>query len=295
MIKIKIPATTTNIGSGLENLGIALNLYNYVELEEYEGYEKTVQDENSLSSTEEDIIFYSATRLFQECGRTVHGFKIHCENNIPFAKGLGAKASCIAGGLVGANRLLGDPMTKDELINLGYSIAGSSNNIASAITGGLTVSAIDEKQVKYTKSDLPDNLTFVAFIPPYEQKSDNFDYTLLNTVSVSDAIFNLSRSSLMATSLIMGKYENLFCASKDKIYQKKIMEQIPGAEKLMNRVLGYDAIMSFISGAGPTIVALYKGKKEIIDYSASVLIEDREFSGWEYKILSCDNNGAVII
>ena len=104
MIKIQIPATSANLGSGFDSLGVALNLYNYVWIEETDEIDISSNDGVSVPCDESNLIYWSAERLYSECGKNLPGLKIIQENNIPMTRGLGSSSACIAAGLIAANR-----------------------------------------------------------------------------------------------------------------------------------------------------------------------------------------------
>jgi len=118
MIKVRIPATSANIGSGFDTLGLAVSLYNYVTMEEFDGVDIRSEDATPVPTTEKNLIYATAAHFYEICGKKLSGLRIRQLNNIPMTRGLGSSSACIVGGLVGANALLGCPMGTDELVNL---------------------------------------------------------------------------------------------------------------------------------------------------------------------------------
>ena len=113
MYKIQIPATSANLGAGFDALGLALTFYNYVEIGESDTIDIASTDGLDVPTDEKNLIYISAKDLFNVCGKELKGLKLRQTNNIPMARGLGSSSACIIAGLVGANKLLGDPLTKD--------------------------------------------------------------------------------------------------------------------------------------------------------------------------------------
>ncbi len=109
MIKIQIPATSANLGSGFDSLGVALDMYNYVWMEEADEIDISSNDGVKIPDDESNLIYWSAERLYSECGKTLPGLRIIQENNIPMTRGLGSSSACIAAGLIGANRFWAVP------------------------------------------------------------------------------------------------------------------------------------------------------------------------------------------
>ena len=112
MIRVQVPATSANLGSGFDSLGIALTLQNQVWMEESDSLEISSKDEVPIPTDESNLIYWAAGRLYELCGRRLPGMKIIQQNDIPMARGLGSSSACIVAGLLGANRLLGSPDRK---------------------------------------------------------------------------------------------------------------------------------------------------------------------------------------
>ena len=76
MIRIQVPATSANLGSGFDSLGIALTMYNQVWMEEYDGIDIRSRDGIKVPTDEKNLIYWSAKRLYEECGKKLPGLKI---------------------------------------------------------------------------------------------------------------------------------------------------------------------------------------------------------------------------
>lgn len=118
MIRIQVPATSANLGSGFDSLGIALTMYNQVYMEVCDQIDISSNDGVDIPTDELNLIYWSAKHLYEECGKKLPGLKIIQENNIPMTRGLGSSSACIVAGLIGANRFLGTPLGAQDLINL---------------------------------------------------------------------------------------------------------------------------------------------------------------------------------
>ena len=137
MIKIQIPATSANLGAGFDALGLALNYYNYVDMEEADGIRIESLDGTEIPTDASNLVYDAAHILYDICGRKLSGLNIRQTNNIPMARGLGSSSACIIAGLIGANKLMGEPMGVDDLVNLSAQIEGHPDNTAPALLGGI--------------------------------------------------------------------------------------------------------------------------------------------------------------
>ncbi len=295
MLRIRIPASTANLGSGFDSLGIALNLYNYIEIGAAPGCDISSADGSEIPAGEDNLIYLSAKKVYEKAGLPFRGLKIIEENNVPFARGLGSSSACIVGGVFGANEILGRPFTKDELLDIAAEIEGHPDNVSPALLGGFTVNVMDGKNVRYVKADVPESLVFMAFVPPFELKTADARAVMPKEVSVKDSVFNLSRSALITASLLSGKYENLRTGSEDKLHQPYRLPLIPGGEEVIEKSYKSGAIAAYISGAGSTMMAIFDCGNEKAEEIAKEILSSGKFEGWKYFILNADNSGAVAL
>lgn len=292
MIKIRIPASCANLGSGFDSLGIALDLYNYIEMEEAEGCFISSKDSSDIPLDENNLIYFSAKKVYEKLCVPFKGLRIIEENNIPFARGLGSSSACIIGGIFGTNALLGYPLSNDELLEIALEIEGHPDNISPALLGGFTVNAVSNGKVYYVKQELLKDLTFVAFVPSFELKTADARAVIPKEISIQDSVFNLSRSALLASSLISCKFENLKIGAEDRLHQPYRLHLINGGEEIIEDCYKKGAVAAFISGAGSTMMAIFDDKKENVAVSVQKILSRKEFFDWNYFLLSVDNEGA---
>jgi homoserine kinase len=295
MIRIQVPATSANLGSGFDSLGIALDLYNQVWMEESDTIDITCKDDIVVPMDDSNLIFWAAKQVYEKCGRKLPGLKIVQENNIPMARGLGSSSACIVSGILGANRLLGSPLTKQDLINLAAKIEGHPDNTTPAIEGGLGASAMAAGRGYSVSVPVSDKIRFVLFIPPFELKTEKARSVLPEQYSRSDAVYNLSRSALMAASLFSGKLENLRVAVQDKIHQPYRASLIDNLDNVFRISYELGSLGTYVSGAGPTIISMIDAEdtENFAKYAAHHL-EEKGIADWQIKVLNTDSQGAQI-
>ena len=288
MIKIRIPATSANLGAGFDALGLALSFYNYVEMEESDRVEISSADDIAVPTDESNLIYVSAKDLFEVCGKKLEGLKLRQTNNIPMARGLGSSSACIVAGLV-------NPLTTDDLVDLAAQIEGHPDNTAPALLGGIVTAVFDGRKVHWVKQEVFTKLKFAALIPDFELKTEKARACLPKEVSHKDAVYNLSRAALFSASLLTGKFENLRTAVHDKLHQPYRMELIPNCREVFDIAYTHGAYGVFISGAGPTIMAIADESNEFFEGKMKFSLENAGLTGWQVREFHIDNEGTKLI
>lgn len=295
MIKLRIPATSANLGAGFDALGLAMTYYNYVNMEESDTVDITSLDGLKVPTDKSNLIYESASHLYEICGKTLSGLKIEQTSNIPMARGLGSSSACIVAGLVGANTLLKNPLSADELVDLAAQIEGHPDNTAPALLGGIVTAVFDGRKVHWVKQEVNTKLKFAAIIPDFELKTEKARACLPKEISHKDAVYNLSRAALFSASLLTGKFENLRTACHDRLHQPYRMELIPNCRRVFDIAYNHGAYAAYISGAGPTVMAVVDEKNEFFTGKVKFSLETESLNGWDVKLFHIDNEGTKLI
>lgn len=289
MTKIIVPATSANLGPGFDTLGLALNLYNKFSFEEtLEGIEIngcTDQDKN-----EKNLVYISLLRTFELLGYKGKGIKIDIEGDIPMSSGLGSSASCILGGIMGADELLGASLSKEEILKLGTEIEGHPDNIAPALFGGLVVSLMEDNNIYYNQINMAKGIKFIGIVPDFTLSTSAAREVLPGQVPYREAIENVSRVSLLISAIANGRFDLLKYALKDNLHQPYRGKLIPKFNEIVEKSYEIGALGTYLSGAGPTIMSIIKDdNKEFIvelkeylnqiNYKSNVLELEIDFKG----------------
>lgn len=293
MFRVKVPATSANIGPGFDSLGIAFNLYNEFEFSEVNKGISFYGFKEEFSNT--DNIVYKAMELcFEKCNYKPMGLKIGLVNeNIPISRGLGSSSTCIVAGLLGANAIMNNPLSIEELFKLGVEIEGHPDNIAPAFFGDMIVSVVEDGEVYYNKINIKEGLSFIALIPEFELSTSLSREVLPAQINFKDAVYNVSRVSLMISSFISGKFDLLKYCCKDALHEKYRSPLIKNYNLVHNKCMDLDALCCFLSGAGPTIMAIIKNDNKEFLEKLNTFIKDENIP-WRIKELSIDNLGATV-
>lgn len=294
MIRIRIPATSANLGAGFDCLGLAVNLYNYIDMAESDRVDISSSDGTWVPTTKENMIYSAAAHLYELCGKKLTGLKLVQQNNIPMTRGLGSSSACIIGGLVGANVLLGSPLSKAELVDIASDLEGHPDNTTPALLGGIVTAVLEGNKVYWVKQEVQNALRLVAVIPDFKLSTVMARQVLPETVSHMDARFNLSRAALFSASLLQGKYENIRVAVNDRLHQPYRLSLIEHAQEVFDKAYSLSAYGVYISGAGPTLMALVDGKDDSFAPALRQYLGSLQLDGWEILELCIDNVGTIV-
>ncbi|MEG1994430.1 MAG: homoserine kinase [Oscillospiraceae bacterium] len=210
------------------------------------------------------------------------------------ARGLGSSSACIVAGLVGANALLGNVFSKDEIVDFAAKLEGHPDNSTPAILGGVVTAVIDDEKVYHIKHDLKDDLQFTAIIPDFELETKVARSVIPMEIPHKDAVFNLSRCALMAMSLSEGPYENIKIACKDKLHQPYRLNLIKNADDIFKSAYENGAYGAFISGAGSTLMAISSSDNNDFSKNMQKTLDCLSLSGFKIADLKADNIGTTI-
>ena len=291
MVRVKVPATSANMGSGYDSIGIALDLYNEITLEEHDGIE--IISDSPVPQDASNLIYQCAAKVYDICGMPLKGLKITENCKIPQTRGLGSSSACTIAGIMGANALLGDPLSQQNVIDLAASIEGHPDNSTPAILGGFCVALLEYGKVWHVRVPIAHKVDFVVFIPSFELSTEKARGILPKQIAHKDAVFNLSRAALLAGSLVTGDLHNLGVAVGDCLHQPYRFELIPQGLDVVKATKGMGALGTFISGAGPSIIAIVDKKDKTFLSRAQMYFKD-QFPNWTPVLLHCDEVGAQV-
>ena len=266
MVKVRVPATTANMGPGFDTIGMALRLYNYLEMKESRQglkIEALGQDAGYIPLDQRNVVYQAAKQVFKVVGYFPKGLSIRQTINIPTSRGMGSSASAIVGGLVAANQLVGNKLSKDKLLQMAAKFEGHPDNVAPAMLGGIVVSAnLDDQQI-YRRIDPPKDIDIVLAVPQFSLSTRVARDILPEQVPINDAVFNVGRASLLVLALIEKDYDLLGQMMDDKLHQPYRLNLVPGMQDVFAAAKEQGALAVALSGAGPTVIAFVNNKNKI--------------------------------
>ena len=256
-VRVRVPATSANLGPGFDALGLALALHNEVVAEA--AAEVTVSIEGAgrgrLDEGAKNLVARAVALAHEVAGRPFHGARLRCINRIPLSRGLGSSAAAWVGGLLAANALMGEPLDREAVLTAAARAEGHPDNVAAALLGGLTVSCADGGRVTAVGLPAPSEVEWVVLLPETESSTRDARAVLPDTVSRSDAVFNVQRVSLLLAALATGRTDLLDQAMQDRLHQPYRQRLFPWMEAIAAAGRRAGGLGCVLSGAGPSMLA----------------------------------------
>lgn len=288
-IKVKVPATTANIGCGFDTLGIALTLYTTFYFEKiesgvvFEGFAPEF-------SNEDNLVYLSFLKTLKILDKKIEGVKIKIETDVPVSRGLGSSSTCVVGGIYGAFLLSNTPIDKDKIFDIANEIEGHPDNVSPAIYGGLSASCIVDNKGITVNYDIDSRFNFLALIPDFKTSTEEARKILPEFYTKSDVIYNLSRLGVVLKSFENYDITTLQKVMGDKIhepYRKNIISEFDEVKNICNSI---DSVCFFISGSGSTLMNILNNEKNL--YKIQNKLKNLK-NNWQCLLLKVDKIGTT--
>lgn len=260
--KIRVPASSANLGPGFDSLGLALDMYDVLaaQVADEKCLEVDIAGEGveDLRRDGKNLVVKSMNAAFDHMGGRPRGLRLSCANSIPHARGLGSSSAAIIGGMTLARALvLGgqDRLPDEKMLQLASEMEGHPDNVAAALYGGATIAWQSEDGARAVKISPHPDLRAVAFIPNSGVSTSKARRLLPESVPHADAARNAGRAALLVEALEHHP-EYLFDATEDSLHQQYRREAMPRSLSLVTK-LRSSGFAAFVSGAGPTVLVLH--------------------------------------
>lgn len=298
-VRVRVPATSANLGPGFDTLGIALAYGDDLTAVTRETPGATVEvtgvGAGEVPTDSSNLVVRSAAHVYERLGRELPGLDLAANNRIPHGRGMGSSGSAIvAGVMIAAGLLQSDPeqpveLTEDQLLAFATELEGHPDNVAPALFGGLTIAWSTENGPKFKRLMVHRGVSPLVLVPSFTMSTELARSLQPKQVPHEDAVFNVSRSALLIAALTQSP-ELLMEATEDRLHQNYRGEAMPQTRDLIAelRAAGYPAV---VSGAGPSILVLASGPAE--RQQAADLVAGGH-PDWRVLILAVDTKGATV-
>jgi len=294
-IRVRVPASSANLGPGFDTLALALGLYLECTLRASEsGFLVRVsgEDASGIPPDETNLTWRAFLRLAG--GTAPRGVTLEIANDIPVGKGLGSSAAAIVAGLALANEWLQLGKTREELVQLAAEIEGHPDNVAAAAWGGLVVSCQSENgQILAVKLRPPAALEVVLAIPEFQLSTTAARAALPAQYSRQDAVFNVQRVALLLAALADGRADLFREAMRDRLHQPYRAPLIPGLEDILQLRDVPGLLGVALSGAGPSVIAFCSDHAEEVGEAMIACFRAKNITA-RARRLPVDTEGVVI-
>ncbi|MEX2247025.1 MAG: homoserine kinase [Dehalococcoidia bacterium] len=285
-VTVRVPATSANLGSGFDSLGLALALTEEITV--------TARHQTDPSAGLPRLVLDAARATF----RLAHAdappeLSVASDGAIPVGRGLGASAAARAAGIVAANAMLEGALSDDQLLGLGAGLEGHADNMAPALFGGFQIVVREGEGYRHLAVALAPGLKVVLLIPEFEMPTAEARKVLPQTLPREDVGHNLGRAALLVAALSQGRWELLDAATQDRVHQPARTAIFPAMPHIFDAAKRAGALCAYLSGAGSTIAAFAAEGEERIARSMMQEAVARGYPG-RVEITSPSETGATI-
>lgn len=291
-VVVDVPATTANIGPGFDCLGAALDLNNRFELRVIEGggerFDLIIQgsEGSHLRGGPDNLVYRAAQRVWREAGEEPVALEARVQLAVPPARGLGSSATAIVAGLMGANALVGEPLSQEKLLELAIDIEGHPDNVVPSLVGGLCMTArAASHRWRVVRCEWNPSVKAVVAIPAIRLSTSEARRAMPRSIPIADAVLNLGALTLLLQGLRSGNGDLIADGLHDRIHEPYRWGLIQGGRQVREAALQAGAWGCVISGAGPTLLALAAP-------SVAEAVSDAMVKAWEAE--GVPSSGAVL-
>ena len=299
-LKIRVPATSANLGPGYDCMGLALGLYSDFTFEEserliIEGCPEEFRNEDNLvvKAFKKAYEYYNKKAGAQGSAQiSLPALKILIESQVPVARGLGSSATCTVAGVLAVQGFLGNPFTSSELLMLCTELEGHPDNAAPCLFGGLTASFMEDGMPHVASFDCHEDWRYVTVIPDYEVKTSEARKVVKQDIRLSDGVYSVSHALCMVKALETGDSSLLGYACRDVLHEPYRKGLIKDYDSVREVSLDSGADAFFISGSGSTMIAMTRDEEVAEKIQAALRTA---FPAFDVLILEACKEGAAVI
>mmetsp|Transcript_42937 Transcript_42937/g.63699 ORF Transcript_42937/g.63699 Transcript_42937/m.63699 type:complete len:430 (-) Transcript_42937:91-1380(-) len=313
LVTVRVPATSANLGPGYDCLGMAVDLWSEVTVERADKFSISAEGEgaSAIPKDESNYLVVGLKAAFETAKKPMPTLKYHVVSRIPYARGLGSSSAAIVAGIIAGLVLAGHRLPcwgSEALLQIAAQIEGHPDNVAPSIYGGIQLGIHNGTRWVTERVPTPPGLQLVMFIPDFVGKTSDARGVLKATVTREEASFNISRVAFLIHAFCTGNLDNLKWGVQDKLHQPQRGEKLyKYLFPMIEAAEAAGACCAYLSGAGPTVMALTSGasgdiftqrEKERTDHSvAKAMIRTAETFGIKGKLMvtSAANEGAKVV
>ena len=256
-LRVRVPASSANLGPGFDSFALALPLLAEFELRPAKAWSVTIDGDGAGIPADDGNLFVVAARATAKAaGRELVAQHVTQRSAIPIARGLGSSAAAIVGGAVAANALLGEPFDRRTLLRIASEVEGHPDNVAAALYGAFTVAMPDEGGPVATRLVFPRTWRICLLIPVRLLSTEDARAILPSQVSRDDAVFNVAHGAALIAAVMRSDGALLALAMADRLHQSVRTKLVPALGEIIAAAREAGAFGAALSGAGPSVLAV---------------------------------------
>ncbi|QCT74741.1 homoserine kinase [Macrococcoides canis] len=263
MLYIKVPASTSNLGPGFDSIGMAVNIYLELEVEESEHWEIQHLGDvlSELTDDEDHYIRKMCHQFMQQFNLEEKAFKIIMYSDIPLARGLGSSGSALIASLEIINHFYELNLSREERISILSQIEGHPDNVAPSIKGGIVAGYYNNETKETVTLDVPViKWPIMVIIPNYELKTEASRNVLPDQLTYSSAVRAGAIGNMLIAALYSEDYRTMGIMMTSDLYHEQYRAHLVPHYQMVKDVITEDCF-AFLSGAGPSIFIVCHPKK----------------------------------
>ncbi|MGH9972003.1 MAG: homoserine kinase [Pyrinomonadaceae bacterium] len=296
--KVRVPASTSNLGAGFDCLSLALQLYLHVTVKVVPDAKVQCQVFTSGEGaadvpprTDDNLIFRAMRFAAEREGSSLPPVQIEVENELPLGRGLGSSAAAIVAGITLGSFICGRELSAETVLRCASELEGHADNVAAAYYGGWVVTCVKpDGKVIAVKRPWPSDLKVIIVSPEASLKTLESRDALPGIVKLEDAVYNLQRAALFCSALETGAYDLLWEAMQDRLHQARRQSLVPGLADALSTPPQPGLVGVALSGSGPSVIALALDHLPEIGETIANSFRSRDMPA-TVRFLEADNEG----
>lgn len=294
--RVRVPASSANLGPGFDALGLALGVYLTCRFRAGEKLSISVsgRDAGCISNGPDNLIWQTTLAVAESHRVCMPAVELEIFNDIPIGKGMGSSAAALTAGVVIADRLLGLNWKPLRILDEAARLEGHPDNVAACTLGSIVASAIDSGGVaRAVRLDLPQRFGVAVVVPDFDLPTSKSRGVLPVCYSKEDAVFNVQRAALLVAALATGSTSAFPAALEDRFHQPYRAPLVPGLEQVL-KLRAPGLLGCALSGAGPSILVFFeRGYENVCDLvrqifrlegrDSEILVTDIAEQGFEVR------------
>jgi homoserine kinase len=273
--RLRVPASSANLGPGFDALGLALAIYLTCRFRPAHRLAIRVRgrDCQHISTGEDNLIWQTALRVARDHGASLPAIELLIENDVPLAKGLGSSAAALTAGVIIADKLLDLRWKPPRILDEAARIEGHPDNAAACVLGSIVATALDSGNVaRAVRLEIHEHYQVAVVVPDFSLPTHQARAVLPDSYSKADSIFNVQRAALLIAALITGTTSAFPAALEDRMHQPYRCHLIPGLEQIL-RLRAPGLLGCALSGAGPSVLVFYeRGCEDVCEHVRQIFL-----------------------